>query len=113
MEREMSDEIRRVVTPLQSIAEQVGNNILATLKEADSAGVLTTIVPGFPQDQVVSIPLSNEQIHLISQILHQQQLAMMQQKEELEDDDSDRQIGFQVSEDSENEVDITASAESE
>lgn len=111
----MSDEIRRIVTPLQSIAEQVGNNILATLKESESAGVLTTIVPGFPQDQVVSIPLSNDQIHLISKILHQQQLAMIKQKEEIEDDDSDRPIGFQVSDDSENDndVDITASVESE
>ena len=92
----MSDEMRRVVTPLQSIAEQVGNNILKTLSEAETSGVLTTIVPGFPQDHVVSIPLSGEQIHVIHSVLKAQQLAMLQVANADSEEDSDRPIGFRI-----------------
>jgi hypothetical protein len=94
----MSDEIRRVVTPLHSIAEQVGNNILATLNDAETSGVLTSIVPGFPQDQIVSIPLTVEQIQMIHSLLQAHQLEILQQPTDEENDEDERQIGFQISE---------------
>ena len=94
----MSDPLRRVITPLQSIPEQIGTNILTTLKQGNVAGVLTTIVPGFPQDQIVSVPVSMEQLQMFYQLLHQSQRSLIEQAM-LEDDYTsadERSIGFQI-----------------
>ena len=94
----MSDPLRRVITPLQSIPEQIGNNILTTLKDGNVAGVLTTIVPGFPQDQIVSVPVSMEQLQMFYQLLHHNQRNLIEQAM-LEDDytsSDERPIGFQI-----------------
>ena len=94
----MSDPLRRVITPLQSIPEQIGTNILTTLKQGNVAGVLTTIVPGFPQDQIVSVPVSMEQLQMFYQLLHQSQRSLIEQAMLEEDYTSseDRAIGFQI-----------------
>ncbi|MEC8278686.1 MAG: hypothetical protein VXZ96_16110 [Myxococcota bacterium] len=92
----MSDELKRVVTPLQSIATQVGNNVLKTLNEAETSGVLTTIVPGFPQDHVVSIPLNTEQIKMIHSVLQAHQLALLDVHEGSVEADTERPIGFRI-----------------
>ena len=94
----MSDPLRRVITPLQSIPEQIGGNILTTLQQGNVAGVLTTIVPGFPQDQIVSVPVSMEQLQMFYQLLHHQQRNLIEQamSEEGYDSSDERPIGFQI-----------------
>lgn len=64
-----NDDTKTLVAKLTPISEQVGAHILSALKKPDCVAILSTIVPGFPADSVVSIPLSAEQMSNVGVIL--------------------------------------------
>ena len=80
-----------LVTQLAPITEQVGTHVLKALQDAETVAVLTTVVPGFPADRVVSLPLSNEQLASVQMLLMQIQAEPTPQTEE----EQSRCIGFQ------------------
>ena len=63
------------ITALTPISEQVGTHILDALKEPDCVAILTTIVPGLPSDNIVSVPLSASQMSDVGTILGEVQQA--------------------------------------
>ena len=77
------------VSELQPISQQVGQHIIKALQQSGTAAVLTSIVPGFPTDRIVSTPITIEQMTKIRQIL--QPVIDVSTSE-----DDDRQIGFQL-----------------
>ena len=90
----MSNKVKSFVTEIQPVTQQVGSHILSALSQQGTAAVLTSIVPGLGVDRVASIPVSQEQLMLIHQILHaHQQKAITEPRTE---DEEERSIGFQV-----------------
>jgi hypothetical protein len=60
-----------LVTDLSPITEQVGTHVLNALQEDECVAVISTIVPGFPTDRVVSVPLNSNQMANIGAILNE------------------------------------------
>ena len=86
--------IKSLVTDLRPIEHQVGAHTLAALSQPGTAAVLTSIVPGLGRDRVASIPISQEQLFMIQQLLQQDQMRAI--TEERPPEDEDRSIGFQI-----------------
>ena len=63
--------LMQMVTPLQSLNEQVGRHILQALQQPGSVALISTIVPGVGVDQVVSVPLNPKQFRAIQGLLMQ------------------------------------------
>ena len=78
------------VSELQPISQQVGQHIIKALQQPRTAAVITSIVPGFPTDRLVSTPITVEQMAQIRQIL--------QPVIDVASAEDDRQIGFQLPE---------------
>lgn len=57
------------VTVIQTIERQVGEHVLAALREEEAVAALTTLVPGVRHDRVVSLPLDREQVEAIRGVL--------------------------------------------
>ncbi len=79
-----------VVAEIVSTTEQIGRNVLAALEDADAVAVITTLVPGVGADRVVSVGLTQEQMHEVGVLL--QQIA---EEDEEAAQDERRCIGFQ------------------
>ena len=77
------------MSDLQPISQQVGQHIIKALQQPGTAAIITSIVPGFPTDRLVSTPLTMQQMAQIRQIL--QPVINVSSEEEEE-----RQIGFQL-----------------
>lgn len=86
--------IQSLVTDLQPIEHQVGAHILAALSQPGTAAVLTSIVPGLGRDRVASIPLTQQQLMKIQQLLAQEQRLAITQERTPEEEE--RSIGFQI-----------------
>ena len=87
---EMDGQCETTVTEMVSITEQIGRNVMAALNDPDAVAVLTTLVPGMGGDRVVSLGLTDEQMHQVGILMHQ-----IQEEDEAVADDEERCIGFQ------------------
>lgn len=69
---ENAGSIPTLITPIQSLAGQVGAHVMAALDHGETVAVLTTITGSRSGQQVVSIPLTAEHVqqvhHLIKEI---------------------------------------------
>jgi hypothetical protein len=65
------DGIPTFVTPLQPIASQVGEHVMTALEQDDTVAVLTTITGSGAGNQVVSIPLTAEQLHQVHGLIQE------------------------------------------
>ena len=65
--------IKSFVTDLKPIEHQVGEHILTALTQPNTAGILTSIVPGLGKDRVASIPITRQQLLMIQSLLQQEQ----------------------------------------
>ena len=66
--------IPTLVTPIKSLAGQVGAHVMAALEHGDTVAVLTTITGSRTGQQVVSIPLTAEhvqQVHGLIEEIHE------------------------------------------
>lgn len=63
--------IPTLVTPLLPIAGQIGEHVIAALEHEDTVAVLTTITGSRVGQQVVSIPLSAEQVHKVHGLIQE------------------------------------------
>ena len=79
----------QMVSSLQSMQSQIGNHILGALKRPGTVAVITSVVPGMGNDQMVSVPLDAAQFQSIQHVL--QELAM---HESTSSEEVDRRIGF-------------------
>ena len=61
----------QLVTPIQTLAEQMGVHLQRALKRPGTVGVLTTLMPGIGAEQLVSVPLNAQQFHAVQSILRQ------------------------------------------
>ncbi len=59
----------QMVTPIESINEQIGKHMVGALQKPGTVALLSTVIPGVGQDQVVSIPLTPQQFHAIQGLL--------------------------------------------
>ena len=75
-------EMKTFISDLQPISQQVGSHIISALQQPNTAAVLTSIVPGFPTDRIVSTPLSPEQMFFIQKVLQQEQIEALTPAEE-------------------------------
>ena len=57
--------IPTLITPIQSLAGQVGAHVMAALDHGETVAVLTTITGSRMGQQVVSIPLSAEHVQQV------------------------------------------------
>ncbi len=78
------------VTEMVSITDQVGRNVMKALNDPDAVAVITTLVPGVSGDRVVSLGLTDEQMHHVGLLLNQ-----IQAEDEAAAEDEERCIGFQ------------------
>lgn len=83
-------ECETVVDAVVSVTEQIGRNVMTALNDADAVAVVTTLVPGIGGDRVVSVGLTNEQMHQVGILLNR-----IQEEDEADADDAQRCIGFQ------------------
>jgi hypothetical protein len=60
-----------LITELSPITQQVGSHVLNALQEDNCVAVISTIVPGFPTDRVVSVPLNSSQMAEVGAILNE------------------------------------------
>lgn len=58
-----------IASPIIKPSEQVGQNVLRALEQADTVAVLTTLVPGIQADRIVSVPLSPHQLGEVQALL--------------------------------------------
>mgnify|MGYP004172591649 CR=1 FL=1 len=58
-----------VSTPLSSLAEQIGQHVIAALNQESTVAVVTTITGSRVGRQVVSLPLDSDQMHNIQMLL--------------------------------------------
>ena len=66
--------IPTLITPIQSLAGQVGVHVMAALDHGETVAVLTTITGSRSGQQVISIPLTAEhvqQVHSIIEEIHE------------------------------------------
>lgn len=63
--------IVQLVTPIQTLNEQLGAHLSAALQREGTVAVLTTVVPGIGPERVVSVPLDPQQFHNIQALLQQ------------------------------------------
>jgi hypothetical protein len=71
---ENAGSIPTLVTPIQSLAGQVGVHVMTALDHGDTVAVLTTITGSRTGQQVVSIPLTAEhvmQVHGLIEEIHE------------------------------------------
>lgn len=61
----------QLVTPIQTLAEQMGAHLQQALKRPGTVGVLTTLMPGIGAERLVSVPLTAQQFHAVQSILRQ------------------------------------------
>lgn len=61
----------QMVSPLQSVNEQIGGHVLGALQRPNTVAVLSTILPGLGPDRVVSVPLSPAQFQAVQALLAQ------------------------------------------
>ena len=61
----------QLVTPIQTLAEQMGAHLQQALQRPGTVGVLTTLMPGIGAEQLVSVPLNPQQFHAVQSILRQ------------------------------------------
>ena len=87
---ERDGECETTVSEMVSIDEQIGRNVMAALRDPDAVAVLTTLVPGIGGDRVVSLGLTDEQMHHVGVLLNQ-----IQAEDEATAQDEARCIGFQ------------------
>ena len=87
---ERDGECETTVSEMVSIDEQIGRNVMAALRDPDAVAVLTTLVPGIGGDRVVSLGLTDEQMHHVGVLLNQ-----IQAEDEATAQDESRCIGFQ------------------
>ena len=83
-------ECETTVSEMVSIDEQIGRNVMAALRDPDAVAVLTTLVPGIGGDRVVSLGLTDEQMHHVGVLINQ-----IQAEDEATAQDEARCIGFQ------------------
>jgi len=81
--------IVQLVTPIQTLNEQLGAHLTGALQRTGTVAVLTSIVPGVGPERVVSVPLSAQQFHAVQSIL--QQLAAPEEAAAVE---APRSLGF-------------------
>ena len=89
----MSNQLKTFVSELSPVTHQIGSHIMSALSEANTAAVLTSLVPGFPQDRIASIPVTRAQLQRIHQLLAEEQRVAL---EATEKEEQDRSIGFHV-----------------
>ena len=89
----MSKQIKTFVSELNPITQQIGNHIMSALSETNTAAVLTSLVPGFPQDRIASVPISREQLVKIHQLLASEQQVVLESNQ---NESKERSIGFHV-----------------
>ena len=63
--------LRTMATPLTPIAQQVGQHVMGALSQPNTVAVLTTITGSRTGQQVISIPLSREQMGMVNGYLNQ------------------------------------------
>ena len=75
-----------LVTPLVSIAEQVGQHVLQSLRSQDCVAVISTMVPGMGPgaDRIVSMPLTSEQMVGVNHLIESMQAELDLPEEEQE-----------------------------
>ena len=71
VEAPAEDGLRTVVTPLMPVVQQLGNHVMGALQQPDTVAVLTTITGSRNGQQVVSIPLSPQQMNQVNLFLSQ------------------------------------------
>ena len=59
------------VTPLMPLVHQVGNHVMGALSRPETVAVLTTVTGSLNGQQVISIPLTSEQMEEVSGMLHE------------------------------------------
>ena len=59
-----------LVTPLMPLVQQVGNHVMTALSKPETVAVLTTITGSRNGQQVISIPLSPDQMQEVNEMLH-------------------------------------------
>ncbi|MEE2787292.1 MAG: hypothetical protein VX589_08130 [Myxococcota bacterium] len=59
-----------LVTPIASLAEQVGQHVLSALSQDETVAVLTTITGSRHGKQVISMPLNAHTLHEVQSLLH-------------------------------------------
>ena len=79
-----------VVSEIVPVSDQIGRNVMAALNGPNAVAVLTTLVPGVSGDRVVSMSLTDEQMHHVGVLLNQ-----IQEEDEEAAADEERCIGFQ------------------
>ena len=75
-----------LATPLVSMSEQVGQHLMTALSQTETVAVLTTVTGSRRGKQVISIPLSEEQLHEVQMLL--------QRVEESQEPDQVDCVGF-------------------
>ncbi len=83
-------ECETVATAIVSVNEQIGINVMSALDDPDAVAVITTLVPGISGNRVVSLGLTNEQMHNVGLLLNQ-----IQEEDEEAAGDERTCIGFQ------------------
>ena len=66
-----SEGIPTFVTPLQPIAKQVGEHVLTALEDKETVAVLTTITGSTAGQQVISIPLTQENLNQVPVLIEE------------------------------------------
>lgn len=75
--------VRTRVAELTPISTQLGSHLLNALQEPGCVAVISTIVPGFPTDSVVSVPLTAGQMSSVGAILNEVQQAPASSEQEV------------------------------
>ena len=89
----MSKNIKTFVSDLNPVTQQIGNHIMSALSEPKTAAVLTSLVPGFPQDRIASVPVTREQLMKIHALLASDQVLALEPKKR---EGEERNIGFHI-----------------
>ena len=69
MPEEETEVAQIVATPIITMNEQVGDNVLTALNQPDTVAVITTFVPGIQADRIVSLPLSSQELGEVQALL--------------------------------------------
>jgi hypothetical protein len=63
--------IVQLVSPIQSVNEQLGGHLAGALQHPGTVAVVSTIMPGVGPEKIVSVPLNPQQFHAIQGLLQQ------------------------------------------
>ena len=63
--------VPHLVSPIHTIANQVGEHVLSAMKLEETVAVLTTITGSSHGQQVISIPLTAEHVHRVHGLIEE------------------------------------------